>query len=67
MIDQVCKDTVGLKQVIDHEKMSETKLRVRWEETLVEIDALETRIGDLTTKYGLEQGDTVIFYRLQYQ
>ena len=34
--------------------MDETKLRVRWEETLVEIDALETKIGDLTQKYGLE-------------
>ena len=50
--------------MINHEKMNETKLRVRWEETLVEIDALETRIGDLPKKYGLEQGDTLIFYRL---
>lgn len=54
MIDLICNDTVGLKQVLNHEKMDETKLRVRWEETLVEIDALETKIGDLTQKYGLE-------------
>ena len=66
MIDALCAETVGLTQVLDHERVDETKLRLRWDDTMVEIEE-GVRLKELTEKYGIEQGDTFILYRNEYK
>ena len=56
---------MGIKQVLDHSRVEETKLRVRWDDTLVELD-FEAKLKELTDKYGVDQGDTFILYRNSY-
>ena len=61
MLDQIAQQN-GLSYVLDPNRAEETKLRITWEDTLIDID-YECRVGDLTAKYGIEQGDSLIIYR----
>jgi len=53
MIDQLCKIYINLKQVLDLEKVKETQLRIKWDDTMVELDDFSIRLSDLTEKYGI--------------
>ena len=64
MLDQICQQN-ALTQVLDPTRIEETKLRITWEDTMIDID-YGCNIGDLTEKYGIEQGDSIIIYRQTY-
>ena len=48
--------------MLDINRVEETRLRVMWDDTLIEV-AMETVMNQLTSTYGIEQGDTLIIYR----
>lgn len=52
MVDSVCKEN-GLNQVLDNSRIEETKLRVQWDDTLVDIEEMSTKLQELS-KYGVE-------------
>ena len=53
MVDAICTETLGLTQVLDHSRVEDTKLRVRWDDTMVEVEE-GVRLKELTEKYGIE-------------
>lgn len=61
MVDEICKQN-NLAQVLDFEKVEETRLRVMWDDTLIEL-SMEALLSELPAQYGIEQGDAVVIYR----
>jgi hypothetical protein len=39
---------------LDLERVKETQLRIKWDDTMVELDDFSMRLSDLTDKYGIQ-------------
>lgn len=44
-VDLICKEVPDLKYALDTDKLEETKLRVMWDDTLIEIEQMDLKIG----------------------
>ena len=61
MVDEICKQN-NLAQVTNFEQVEETKLRVMWDDTLIELP-MEATLSELPAQFGIEQGDAIVVYR----